>query len=200
MKRKSKKQFQHGIKETVPSWNQNWLFPLRFPYWEGSPKMAWGIRQGDHFLPHKFIKRSIECWATSTKQLLNAGREHRAPRKPALSLRKEVGQNIKDIKRDKRVKECRPIPGRELWRRRSFQTPEHLLTSRSVWSFGNSEDNITTKGENNNNNNPQNTHLTTTPSGEIAQMFRQPTESRSWTGRRGLHARDKDRAWMPCGQ
>ena len=28
-----------------------------------------GIKQGDHILPHKFI-RSFECWATSTKQLL----------------------------------------------------------------------------------------------------------------------------------
>ena len=29
-----------------------------------------------HFLPTKFIKRSFECWATSTKQLLNAGGGH----------------------------------------------------------------------------------------------------------------------------
>ena len=43
-----------------------------------------------HFLP-KFIKRSFECWATSTKQLLNAGRGHQAPRKAAYSLQKEVG-------------------------------------------------------------------------------------------------------------
>ena len=43
-----------------------------------------GIRQGDHFLPHKLIKRSFECWANSTKQLLNAGREHQAPGKTAI--------------------------------------------------------------------------------------------------------------------
>ena len=41
----------------------------------GGPKTAeeqegWG----DHFLPHKFIKRSFECWAMSTKQLLDASR------------------------------------------------------------------------------------------------------------------------------
>ena len=50
-----------------------------------------GIGWGDHFLPHKFIKRSIECLATSTKQILNAGRGHQAPRKVAQSLQKEVG-------------------------------------------------------------------------------------------------------------
>ena len=33
---------------------------------------------------------------------LNAGRRHQAPKKAANSLRTEVGQNIKDKKRDKR--------------------------------------------------------------------------------------------------
>ena len=36
---------------------------------------------------------------------MNAGRGHQAPRKAAHSLQKEVGQNIKDKKRDKRVKD-----------------------------------------------------------------------------------------------
>ena len=49
-----------------------------------------GIGWVDHFLPNKFIKRSFKCWATSTKQLLNAGRGHQAPRKAAHSLWKEV--------------------------------------------------------------------------------------------------------------
>ena len=52
-----------------------------------------------------FIKRSFECWATFTKQLLNTGGGHQAPRKAAHSLRKEVGQNIKDKKRGKRVRD-----------------------------------------------------------------------------------------------
>ena len=51
-----------------------------------------------------FIKRSFECWATSIKQLLNAGGGHQAPRKAAPSLWKEVRQNIKD-KREIRVKD-----------------------------------------------------------------------------------------------
>ena len=41
-----------------------------------------GVGWGSHFLPHKHIKNvcdsntSSECGATSTKQLLNAGRGH----------------------------------------------------------------------------------------------------------------------------
>ena len=70
-----------------------------------------GIGWGDHCLPCKFIKRSFECWPTSTKQLLNAGGGHQAPRKAAHSLRKEVRQNIKDKKRDKRARDGDPSRG-----------------------------------------------------------------------------------------
>ena len=35
----------------------------------------------EHFLPHKFIKRAFKRQVNSTKQLLNAGRGHQAPRK-----------------------------------------------------------------------------------------------------------------------
>ena len=57
-------------------------------------KMYWGAQDGggtgqeDHFLPNKFIKRSFECWTTSTKQLLNAGGGYQAPRKAVHSLQK----------------------------------------------------------------------------------------------------------------
>ena len=67
-----------------------------------------GIGWGDHFLPHKFIKRSFECLATSTKQLLNAGGGHQAPRKAAQSFQKEGGQNVKDKKRDERFRDRDP--------------------------------------------------------------------------------------------
>ena len=39
-----------------------------------------GVGRGEHFLPHKFIKRAFKCRVNSTKQLLNAGRGHQAPR------------------------------------------------------------------------------------------------------------------------
>ena len=40
-----------------------------------------GVGQGEHFLPDKFIKRAFKRRVNSTKQLLNAGRGHQAPRK-----------------------------------------------------------------------------------------------------------------------
>ena len=40
-----------------------------------------GVGRGEHFLPHKFIKRAFKRRVNSTKQLLNAGRGHQAPRK-----------------------------------------------------------------------------------------------------------------------
>ena len=39
-----------------------------------------GVGRGEHFLPHKFIKRAFKRRVNSTKQLLNAGRGHQAPR------------------------------------------------------------------------------------------------------------------------
>ena len=75
-------------------------------------------RWGDHFLPHKFIERTFERWVNSTKQLPNAGRGHQAPRKAAHCLRKEVGQNIKDKKRDKRGRDGDPSPEGNLKRER----------------------------------------------------------------------------------
>ena len=40
-----------------------------------------GVGQGEHYLPHKFIKREFKSRVNSTKQLLNTGRGHQAPRK-----------------------------------------------------------------------------------------------------------------------
>ena len=42
-----------------------------------------GVERGEHFLPHKFIKRAFKHRVNSTKQLPNAGRGHQAPRKAA---------------------------------------------------------------------------------------------------------------------
>ena len=72
------------------------------------PEDGGGIGQGDHFLPHKFIKRTFERWVNSIKQLLNVGRGHQAPRKAAHCLQKEVGKNIKDKNKDKRGRDRDP--------------------------------------------------------------------------------------------
>ena len=47
----------------------------------------------------------------NAEQLLNTGGGYLAPRKVAHSLRKEVGQNIKDEKRDRRVRDGDPSWG-----------------------------------------------------------------------------------------
>ena len=109
---------------------------------EGRSQNSGGVGWGDYFLPHKFIKRSFECWEASTKQLLNSGGGHQGPRKAARSLQNEVEQNIKDKKRDKRIRN-----GDQSWggsrRRRSFQTAGNLPTGGSVGSLGVSEGDIT---------------------------------------------------------
>ena len=117
--------------------------------------------------PHKFIKRSFECWATSTKQPLDAGGGHQAPRKTAHSFQKEARWNIKDKKRDKSVREGDLSWGgsREAG---GFQTEGNPLIGRSVGSLGISEGNISRKKKKK--TTPQNRLLTTTPS-EVAQML-----------------------------
>ena len=83
-----------------------------------------GTGWGDHFLPHKFIERTFEHQANSTKQFLNAGRGHQAPRKAAHFLRKEVGQNIKDKKRDKRSTDEDP-PRKGVFKKKFPKTRKH---------------------------------------------------------------------------
>ena len=78
----------------------------------------------------------------STKQFLIAGRGHQAPRKADHCLRKEVGKNIKDEKRDKGGREGAPSLGWNL-KKRGFQTPGNTLTAESVASLGSTEGNIT---------------------------------------------------------
>ena len=47
-----------------------------------------GVGWGKHFLPHKFIKKAFKRRVNSTKQLLNAGRGHQAPRKATQLLKR----------------------------------------------------------------------------------------------------------------
>ena len=52
--------------------------------------------------PQQIHQKTFEHWVNSTKQLLNAGRGHQAPRKAAHCVQKEEGNNIKEKNRDKR--------------------------------------------------------------------------------------------------
>ena len=93
-----------------------------------------GLGWGDHFLSYKFIERTIERWTNFTKQLLITSRGHQAPRKASHCLRREVGQNIKDKKRDKRAGDRDPSREGSL-NRGSFQTPGNPSTGGSGGSF-----------------------------------------------------------------
>ena len=104
-----------------------------------------GIGLGDHFLSYKFIKRITEQRANFTKQLLITSWGHQAPRKASHCLRKKVGQNIKDKKRDKRAKDGEPSREGSL-NRGSFQTPGNSRTGGSGGSFWISEGNLTGRG------------------------------------------------------
>ena len=77
---------------------------------------------------------SKEHRANYTKQLLIASRGHQVPRKAAHRLQKEIGQNIKDKKRDKRVRDGDPSQEGRL-NSGSFQTTGNPLTGGSGGSF-----------------------------------------------------------------
>ena len=124
----------------------------------GRPLSSPQIHQKIIWMLSNFHETTSECW-----------------QRTAHSLWKEVGQNIKDKKRDKRVRDRDPFQGGSC--EGDFQIPGNPLTSGSVGSFRISEGNITGRKQTNKqkttkkNNNPQNTHLTTTTSGKVAQML-----------------------------
>ena len=95
------------------------------------------IGRGDHFLPYKFIERTIQRRANLTKQLLITSWGHQVPRKAAHCL-----WNIKDKKRDKRARDGDPSREGSL-NRGSFQSPGNPPTGGSGGSFRISEGNLT---------------------------------------------------------
>ena len=101
-----------------------------------------GIGRGDHFLSYKFIERTIERWTKFTKQLLIASSGHQAPREAAHCLQREVGQNIKHKKGDKRARDGDPSWEGSL-NRGSFQSPGNPRAGGSEGSFQISEGNLT---------------------------------------------------------
>ena len=85
-----------------------------------------GIEWGDHFSPTNSSKDHLNAEQISQNNILNTGRGHQAPRKAAHCLQKVVGQNIKDKKRDKRVKEGDPSWGGSLKRGEASKHQETL--------------------------------------------------------------------------
>ena len=85
------------------------------------------------FSPTNSSKEHLNAEQTPQKKLIT-NREHQTPRKAAHCLQKEVGQNIKDKKRDNRVRDTDPSREGSL-NRGSFQTPGNPLTGGSEGSF-----------------------------------------------------------------
>ena len=127
-------------RSTKPMCHNNWACSpeaRNYNYWSSQELKAHGedgggIRRGDHFLPHKFIKRTLERWVNSTKQLLNTGRGHRAPRKEAHCLQKEVGKNKKDKKRQKRLG-MEICPRKGILKKREVSKHQETLSLASLW-------------------------------------------------------------------
>ena len=66
------------------------------------------------------------------KQILNAGRGHQAPRKAAHCIRKEVGKNIKDKKRDKRGRDG-ALSQEGSFKKREVSKHQETLSQLSLW-------------------------------------------------------------------
>ena len=66
------------------------------------------------------------------KKLLNAGRGDQAPRKAAHCLRKEVGKNIKDKKRDKRGRDG-ALSREGSLKKREVSKHQETLSLLSLW-------------------------------------------------------------------
>ena len=113
--------------------------PLRWqlPYFETSSTITykWWFLPSTHFNPCKrysWIKRTFKRWVNSTKQLLNAGRGHQAPRKVAHCLQKKVGKYIKNKKRDKRGRDGAPSREESL-KKREVSKHQETLSLPSLW-------------------------------------------------------------------
>ena len=169
------------------------LISLKTEWFGGRSQVGGGIEQEDHFLPHRFIKRSFECLATSTKKLLNAGRGHQAPRKAAHSLWKEVGQSRKDKKRDKRVRD-ETHPGEGVVKEEKFpnsRKPSHWWVCGEFWNLRGQHNR---EGENTHTHTHTHTlththtHREYTPNHNSQQRSNPDAHVHRWTGRRRLHA------------
>ena len=110
--------------------------------WKEDEPRWWRTRMGRPFSPPQIHQRTIQRRTNFTKQLLIPRWGHQAPRKAAHCLQKEVGQNIKDKKRDKRARDGDPSWEGSL-NRGSFQSPGNPRTSGSGGSFRILEGNLT---------------------------------------------------------
>ena len=143
-----------------------------------------GMGWGDHFIPHKFIKRSFERWANTSKQLVNAGREHQAPRKGSPFSSK--GGRTKDKRQKEKQKlGMETCPGERVVKEKFPNTrqPSHKRICGEFWNLGGQHNREGKKKRN-----PQITGLDATPSGQVDRML-MSTSSEQGRNRELLAAR-----------
>ena len=137
--------------------------------------LRWWRNRTGRPLYHPQIHQKI-IWMLSNfwiKELLNAGEEYQAPRKAACSLQKEIGQNIKNKKRDKRVRNG-DHPRKGVITEEKFpntRKPSHSWVCGEFWNLRGQHNRESWKK----NKKPPNMHLTATPSREVAQKFASTT-------------------------
>ena len=147
--------------------------------------LRWWRNRTGRPLYHPQIHQKI-IWMLSNfwiKELLNAGEEYQAPRKAACSLQKEIGQNIKNKKRDKRVRNG-DHPRKGVMTEEKFpntRKPSHSWVCGEFWNLR-VQHNWEKKKK------KKNTCLTATPRGEVAQTLA------SATSKQGLNRE----AWVAC--
>ena len=101
------------------------------------------------------------------------------PEREPILYGKEVGQNIKDKKRDKRVGDrvMKEFP--------NTRKPSHQLVCGELWNLRGQHNQ---EGKKQKQKNPQNAHLTATPSGEVVQTLAFTT----------IDWRLNRKAWVAC--
>ena len=125
-------------------------------------------RIGRQLSPPVIHQKIIWMLSNFHKNLMNAGREHQEPRRAAHSLWKEIGQNIKDKKRDKRVRD-ETHPGEGVVKEEKFpnsRKPFHWWVCGEFWNLRGKHNQEGKKKQT-----TQNRCLTTTPSGEVTQTL-----------------------------
>ena len=102
---------------------------------EGRSQGGRGVGWGEHFLSHKFIKRAFKRGVNSTKQLLNAGRGHQAPRKATQVFERRY-EKIQKTKKETKEGGTEFHPGKGVLKREKFpntRKPSHCRIRAELW-------------------------------------------------------------------
>ena len=124
-----------SITSTIWMWGESRIYSREEPRWrrnrKGRPLSLLQIHRKNNWMLNKVHKTTSD-----------ASRGHQAPRKATHCLQRDVGQNIKDKKGDKRAREGDPSREGSL-NRGSFQSPGNPRAGGSEGSFQILEGNLT---------------------------------------------------------